>query len=104
MATILLDTSVIFDHLNGRYGRTEFLGQLIEQGHVLALAGGTSHGYRPRFTAPLPAVGFREQLGMLLDRHSFQLPVAWPASGEIGGQRDVPTPQTRSFDPPSYFA
>jgi predicted nucleic acid-binding protein len=36
MATILLDTSVIFDHLNGRYGRTEFLDQLIEQGHVLA--------------------------------------------------------------------
>jgi hypothetical protein len=36
MATILLDTSVIFDHLNGRYGRTAFLDQLIEQGHVLA--------------------------------------------------------------------
>jgi hypothetical protein len=25
MATILLDTSVIFDHLNGRYGRTKSL-------------------------------------------------------------------------------
>ena len=36
MATILLDSSVIFDHLNGRYSRTEFLDQLIEQGHVLA--------------------------------------------------------------------
>jgi predicted nucleic acid-binding protein len=36
MATILLDTSVIFDHLNGRYGRTQFLEQLIEQGHFLA--------------------------------------------------------------------
>ena len=36
MATILLDTSVIFDHLNGRHGRTEFLAQLIGQGHVLA--------------------------------------------------------------------
>jgi hypothetical protein len=24
---------VIFDHLNGRYGRTEFLEQLIDQGH-----------------------------------------------------------------------
>src|ERR1700690_2608145 len=36
MATILLDTSVIFDHLNGRFGRTEFLDQLIDQGHVLA--------------------------------------------------------------------
>ena len=36
MATILLDTSVIFDHLNGRFGRTEFLDQLIEQGHLLA--------------------------------------------------------------------
>jgi predicted nucleic acid-binding protein len=36
MATILLDTSVIFDHLNGRCGRTEFLYQLIGQGHVLA--------------------------------------------------------------------
>jgi len=36
MAIILLDTSVIFDHLNGRYGRTQFLDQFIEQGHVLA--------------------------------------------------------------------
>ena len=36
MAVILLDSSVIFDHLNGRYGRTEFLEQLIEQGHDLA--------------------------------------------------------------------
>jgi len=36
MAVILLDSSVIFDHLNGRYGRTQFLEQLIEQGHVLA--------------------------------------------------------------------
>jgi predicted nucleic acid-binding protein len=36
MATVLLDSSVIFDHLNGRFGRTEFLEQLIEQGHVLA--------------------------------------------------------------------
>jgi predicted nucleic acid-binding protein len=36
MATILLDTSVIFDHLNGRYGRTAFLDNLIEEGHVLA--------------------------------------------------------------------
>lgn len=36
MATILLDSSVIFDHLNGRFGRTEFLDELIEQGHLLA--------------------------------------------------------------------
>jgi len=36
MAPILLDTSVIFDHLNERYGRTEYLDQLVEQGHLLA--------------------------------------------------------------------
>jgi len=36
MATILLDTSVIFDHLNGRLGRTEYLDKLLEDGHVLA--------------------------------------------------------------------
>ena len=30
MATILIDTSVIFDHLNGRFGRTQFLDQLVE--------------------------------------------------------------------------
>ena len=36
MAIILLDTSVIFDHLNGRFGRTQYLGDLIDQGHVLA--------------------------------------------------------------------
>jgi tRNA(fMet)-specific endonuclease VapC len=35
MATVLLDTSVIFDHLNGRNGRTEFLSDLIEQGYSL---------------------------------------------------------------------
>ena len=36
MALLLLDSSVIFDHLNGRHGRTEFLSSLVEQGHVLA--------------------------------------------------------------------
>jgi predicted nucleic acid-binding protein len=36
MGAILLDTSVIFDHLNGRHGRTAYLEQLIKQGHVLA--------------------------------------------------------------------
>jgi len=36
MAIILLDSSVIFDHLNGRRGRTEFLEQLLYQGHSLA--------------------------------------------------------------------
>jgi predicted nucleic acid-binding protein len=36
MANILLDTSVIFDHLNGRFGRTEYLAGLINQGHMLA--------------------------------------------------------------------
>ena len=36
MSTILLDTSVIFDHLNGRHGRTEFLDGLLRQGHTLA--------------------------------------------------------------------
>ncbi len=36
MATVLLDTSVIFDHLNGRRSRTEFLSRLIDQGHLLA--------------------------------------------------------------------
>jgi predicted nucleic acid-binding protein len=35
-AAILLDTSVIFDHLNARFGRTAFLEQLIEQGHLSA--------------------------------------------------------------------
>ncbi len=36
MATILLDTSVILDHLNGRFGRTGFLAQLLEEGHWLS--------------------------------------------------------------------
>ncbi|HEV2689319.1 MAG TPA: type II toxin-antitoxin system VapC family toxin [Bryobacteraceae bacterium] len=36
MAIILLDTSVIFDHLNGRFGRTAYLQHLLEQGHSLA--------------------------------------------------------------------
>lgn len=35
MATILLDTSVIFDHLNGRLGRTAYLAQLLDEGHSL---------------------------------------------------------------------
>jgi predicted nucleic acid-binding protein len=33
---VLLDSSVIFDHLNGRRGRTAFLGKLIDRGHTLA--------------------------------------------------------------------
>ena len=36
MALILLDSSVIFDHLNGRFGRAQFLERLIDQGHILA--------------------------------------------------------------------
>ena len=36
MALILLDSSLIFDHLNGRFGRTGYLQQLIGQGYVLA--------------------------------------------------------------------
>lgn len=36
MALVLPDSSVIVDHLNGRFGRTEFLKQLVERGDVLA--------------------------------------------------------------------
>jgi tRNA(fMet)-specific endonuclease VapC len=36
MSLVLLDSSVIIDHLNGRHGRTEFLERLMEQGRVLA--------------------------------------------------------------------
>jgi predicted nucleic acid-binding protein len=36
MRVILLDTSVILDHLNGRAGRAEFLDGLVQQGHILA--------------------------------------------------------------------
>ena len=36
MATLLLDSTVIIDHLNGKNGRTEFLAQLHDQGHNLA--------------------------------------------------------------------
>jgi predicted nucleic acid-binding protein len=36
MATILLDSSVIFDALNGKRGRKEFLAQLLQQGNILA--------------------------------------------------------------------
>jgi tRNA(fMet)-specific endonuclease VapC len=36
MATLLLDSSVIFDHLNSRSGRTEHLMSLLDQGHTLA--------------------------------------------------------------------
>lgn len=37
MAILLIDTSVIFDHLNGRLGRTELLERLSDQGHLLAI-------------------------------------------------------------------
>jgi hypothetical protein len=36
MATILLDTSAIFDHLNGRFGRTKYFNDLLKQGHMFA--------------------------------------------------------------------
>lgn len=35
MAFLLLDSTVIIDHLNGRFDRTEFLDQLWEQGFDL---------------------------------------------------------------------
>jgi predicted nucleic acid-binding protein len=36
MATILLDSNVIFDALNGRRGRAEYLQRLLGEGHLLA--------------------------------------------------------------------
>src|SRR5260370_5695886 len=36
MATILLDSSVIFDHLNSKRGRSEYLDRLLAEGHLLA--------------------------------------------------------------------
>ncbi len=36
MAILLLDSTVLFDHLNGRNGRTELLSRLVYQGHLLA--------------------------------------------------------------------
>ena len=36
MATILLDSCVIFDFLNGKRRRREFLEKLLDRGHVLA--------------------------------------------------------------------
>src|ERR1035438_155638 len=44
MAIILLDTSVIIDHLNGRSGRTEFLEQLVQQGQCPCLLPRKHHG------------------------------------------------------------
>jgi predicted nucleic acid-binding protein len=36
VVTILLDSSVIFDHLNGRRGRTKYLASLLDAGNSLA--------------------------------------------------------------------
>lgn len=36
MPLLMLDTSVIVDHLNGRRRRTEYLERLVDQGHRLA--------------------------------------------------------------------
>jgi tRNA(fMet)-specific endonuclease VapC len=36
MAIVLLDSSVIFDHLNRRFGRTAFLERLMDRCHVFA--------------------------------------------------------------------
>lgn len=36
MATILLDSTIIFDTLNRKRGRAEYLNQLIEEGRLLA--------------------------------------------------------------------
>ncbi len=36
MATILLDSSIIIDVLNGKRGRGEYLADLLERGHLLA--------------------------------------------------------------------
>jgi predicted nucleic acid-binding protein len=34
LATLLLDTSVIIDHLTGRKNRSEYLDDLVEKGHL----------------------------------------------------------------------
>jgi len=36
MTAVLLDSSVIFDHLNGRRGRTAYLDQLLGKGYLMA--------------------------------------------------------------------
>lgn len=36
MATILLDSSIIFDALNGKLNRPEYLNQILAEGHLLA--------------------------------------------------------------------
>lgn len=36
MATILLDTCIILDALNGRRGQREYLAKLLDRGHLLA--------------------------------------------------------------------
>src|SRR2546426_12609248 len=38
MLTILLDTSVMLDHLNGRSGRTAYLAQLVDEGYLVWVA------------------------------------------------------------------
>ena len=66
MATILLDTSVILDHLNGRLGRTEYLDQLLAQGHLLGVCpvnitevyAGLRSGEEPRPGSPWIARSF----------------------------------------------
>lgn len=36
MATILLDSTVIFDTLNNKRGRPQYLAEILEEGHLLA--------------------------------------------------------------------
>lgn len=54
MAAILLDTSVIINHLDARYGRTAYLDQLLEEQE--AFADVLAHG-RERPVAGLGHVG-----------------------------------------------
>ena len=92
MSIILLDSSVIFDHFNGRNGRSEFLAQLIDQGHVLAccsvnitevyagLRAGEEQG-TPSFRCPRDKAPFQPATSAEIGSHSPSEDKFWDMSG-----------------------
>jgi predicted nucleic acid-binding protein len=96
MATILLDSSVIFDHLNGRRGRTAFLDRLLDRGYVLACCAinitEVYAGLRPG--EENRTEGFIDRLECLpvtpaIARHAGLLRREWRAKGQTLSYTDV---------------
>ena len=78
MATLLLDTSVIIDAINGKRSRNELLRELLHQGHVLACC-------PINVTEVFAGMRAHEEVRTVNLLQSLQyLPITWPVARLAG--------------------